>query len=186
MAGGKKKIAILGGGPAGIAAAFELTNDPELRSQFDITVHEAGWRLGGKCASGRNKDAGAGDRIEEHGLHVLGGCYDNTFWLLRQCYADWSPPQNSYKWTIGEAFKQHSFVTLCDGQFPVWPIKFRTNNETPGEERVTPGILSLIADLAKFLDRFHFQFFELSALDKDKRNLPARPRPQSRISNCVN
>ena len=50
-----------------------------------------GWRLGGKGASGRN--AGMHQRIEEHGLHVWMGFYENAFRLMRACYGvlgrDW-------------------------------------------------------------------------------------------------
>jgi len=73
---GRTKIAVLGGGAGGIAAAFELTATPELRERFEVTVYQLGWRLGGKGASGRN--AAAGNRIEEHGLHIWFGFYDNA------------------------------------------------------------------------------------------------------------
>jgi uncharacterized protein with NAD-binding domain and iron-sulfur cluster len=52
----------------GIAAAFHLTSTPDLLERFDVTVYTPGWRLGGKCASGRGE--GPAERIEEHGLHV--------------------------------------------------------------------------------------------------------------------
>ena len=78
----KKKIAILGGGPGAISAAFDLTSKAEWREQFDVTIYQIGWRLGGKCASGR----GEHDRIEEHGLHLLGGSYENAFRMLRAAY----------------------------------------------------------------------------------------------------
>jgi len=77
------KVAIVGGGCAAIATAFELTR-PEQRGQYDVTVYQLGWRLGGKGASGR----GAAERIEEHGLHVWMGFYENAFRLLRECYAE--------------------------------------------------------------------------------------------------
>lgn len=80
----KKKIAILGGGPAALATAFELTNFPGHQDYFDITVYQLGWRLGGKCATGR----GVFNRIEEHGIHVFLGWYDNTFRMVRQAYAE--------------------------------------------------------------------------------------------------
>ena len=47
----KKKIAILGGGMAGLTTAYYLTKTPELRAQYEVTVHQMGWRLGGKAAS---------------------------------------------------------------------------------------------------------------------------------------
>src|SRR5215470_3364823 len=82
----KTRVAIVGGGMGGLATAFELeANRP---GQYEITVYERHWRLGGKGASGRNLDPGLGNRIEEHGLHVLMGFYDNVFEILNRCYTD--------------------------------------------------------------------------------------------------
>lgn len=75
------EVAIIGGGCASIAAAFELTR-PRHKGAYHVTIYQLGWRLGGKGASGR----GPAGRIEEHGLHIWLGCYDNAFQLLRQCY----------------------------------------------------------------------------------------------------
>ncbi|HSY56912.1 MAG TPA: NAD(P)-binding protein, partial [Bradyrhizobium sp.] len=75
------EVAIIGGGCASIAAAFELTR-PRHKGAYHVTIYQLGWRLGGKGASGR----GPAGRIEEHGLHVWLGCYDNAFQLLRECY----------------------------------------------------------------------------------------------------
>jgi uncharacterized protein with NAD-binding domain and iron-sulfur cluster len=77
------EVAIIGGGCASIAAAFELTR-PRHKGAYHVTIYQLGWRLGGKGASGR----GPAGRIEEHGLHVWLGCYDNAFLLLRQCYEE--------------------------------------------------------------------------------------------------
>lgn len=76
-------VAIIGGGCAGITAAFELTR-PEHQGRYRVTVYQLGWRLGGKGASGR----GAADRIQEHGLHLWMGFYENAFRLIRECYAE--------------------------------------------------------------------------------------------------
>lgn len=43
----KQKIAVLGAGPAGMAAAFRLSAG-ENRGKYDITVYQMGARLGGK------------------------------------------------------------------------------------------------------------------------------------------
>ena len=83
----RKQVAIIGGGPAGLAAAFELTADGR-DDEYDVTIYQQGWRLGGKCASGRNPDAGFGERIEEHGLHIWFGCYTNARRILERCYAE--------------------------------------------------------------------------------------------------
>ena len=92
--GDPAKVAILGGGAAGIAAAYELTR-PELEGAFEVTVYTNGWRLGGKGASGR---AGAAadppqppHRVEEHGLHVWFGFYRNAFRMLDEVYASGCP-----------------------------------------------------------------------------------------------
>ena len=69
---------------AGLSAAWRLS-EPGWRDRFDsITVYQRGWRLGGKGASSR----GSYGRIEEHGLHVWLGSYENAFALLRECYAE--------------------------------------------------------------------------------------------------
>jgi uncharacterized protein with NAD-binding domain and iron-sulfur cluster len=77
------KVAVMGGGCAAMAAAFELTR-PEHGGRFAVTVYQMGWRLGGKGASGRGRH----DRIEEHGLHLWMGFYENAFRLMRDCYAE--------------------------------------------------------------------------------------------------
>ena len=51
----KRRIVILGGGMAAVAAAFELTSDPGWKSRYDVTLYQMGFRLGGKGASGRNQ-----------------------------------------------------------------------------------------------------------------------------------
>ncbi|MCV6999200.1 FAD-dependent oxidoreductase [Mycolicibacterium alvei] len=69
---------------AGLSAAWRLS-EPGWHDRFDsITVYQRGWRLGGKGASSR----GENDRIEEHGLHVWLGSYENAFTVLRECYAE--------------------------------------------------------------------------------------------------
>ena len=80
----RRRVAILGGGMAGLSAAWRLSEPGWQRRIESITVYQRGWRLGGKAASSR----GAHGRIEEHGLHVWLGCYDNAFHLLRECYTE--------------------------------------------------------------------------------------------------
>jgi uncharacterized protein with NAD-binding domain and iron-sulfur cluster len=85
----KTRLAILGGGVSALAAAYEIKRaDPS--DTFDITIYQMGWRLGGKCASSRNLSPGMDFRNEEHGLHVLGGWYHNTFEMMRSVYAEWN------------------------------------------------------------------------------------------------
>ena len=104
------KIAIIGGGCASIAAAFELSR-PEHQGKFEITIYQLGWRLGGKGASGR----GPAGRIEEHGFHVWFGFYENAFRLMRECYAELGRERTKCRiadWR--DAFSPAPFVGLSD------------------------------------------------------------------------
>ena len=83
-----KKIAILGGGVGAMTAAYELTEVPGWQDRYEITVYQMGWRLGGKGASGRNQSVY--DRIEEHGLHLWFGYYENAFGLMQRRQAKWA------------------------------------------------------------------------------------------------
>ena len=83
------RIAILGGGVAALSAAYELSHSRQ-QGRFKVTVYQLGWRLGGKCASGRDPDDGM--RITEHGPHLLFGFYDNGFEMMDECYADLHRP----------------------------------------------------------------------------------------------
>jgi uncharacterized protein with NAD-binding domain and iron-sulfur cluster len=90
--GQRTKIAILGGGVGGLAAAWSLSASPVLRQRFEVTVYERGWQLGGKGASGRTPhvsgDGDRGQRIHEHGLHIWFGFYEHAFRMLRAAYAE--------------------------------------------------------------------------------------------------
>jgi uncharacterized protein with NAD-binding domain and iron-sulfur cluster len=106
----RTKVAIVGGGPGGISAAFWLTSTPQLRANFDVTVYTPGWRLGGKCATGRN--VGIGARIQEHGLHILMGCYRHAFRTIRSCYKEWRPRSDCPFKTWKDAFSAQREITL--------------------------------------------------------------------------
>ena len=131
----QKKVAILGGGIAALSAAFELTElDPD-RELFDITVHTIGWRLGGKGAVGRNADAGY--RAEEHGLHVWTGFYDNAFQLVDRVYEAMRelglrPPFGSRE----DAFEGIDGCVLMEpaseGRWTSWPFHLKRNPGLPG------------------------------------------------------
>src|SRR5687767_6763173 len=108
----KQRIAILGGGMGSLAAAWTLSGTAALREQHEITVYQVGWRLGGKGASGRNADRG--QRIEEHGLHVLMGWYENTFRILRECYQELGRPEGTPMASWRDAFQPHDQVVVMD------------------------------------------------------------------------
>lgn len=68
---------------ASLSSAYWLTTKPGWEDEYDITVYQYGWRLGGKAASGRNQRQAM--RTEEHGFHMLFGFYENTFRTMRDC-----------------------------------------------------------------------------------------------------
>jgi uncharacterized protein with NAD-binding domain and iron-sulfur cluster len=130
--GKREKILILGGGVAAMTTAFELTNTPDWQERFEsITVCQLGWRLGGKGASGRGPHA----RIEEHGLHLWLGFYENAFRVIRECYAELKRPPDAPLARWDQAFKKASFVGLGDyypHEWKLWTINFPQDDRTPG------------------------------------------------------
>lgn len=131
--GTPQRVVILGGGPSGVAAAFWLTA-PEQQGRYQVTLYTQGWRLGGKCASGRN--VALSSRIEEHGLHLLIGCYDNAFATVRACYDAWTPPPASPIQGWQTAFLPQRALGLMeqDGPGGSWaPWNFTDLPQWPGE-----------------------------------------------------
>ena len=121
-----------------MSAAFELTA-PHLQGRYEVTVYQPGWRLGGKCASGRG---GPDKRIEEHGLHVWFGFYANAFNMIQRCYDEWKPPEASPIKTWQQAFKQCNDIVLFEswrGRWHPWHLEFPNDSEVPGSGHdVTP------------------------------------------------
>ena len=129
-----KKIAVLGGGTGSMATVWALTSLPDWQQRFEITVYQMGWRLGGKGASGRN--AAHGERIEEHGLHVWAGFYDNAFRMIREVYEAWAiAPQNPIQ-SWRDAFKPQSRIILeeqINGRWEHWQVDCPPLPGEPGD-----------------------------------------------------
>jgi uncharacterized protein with NAD-binding domain and iron-sulfur cluster len=118
-----------------MACAFELTR-PELNGRYAVTVYQLGWRLGGKGASGRGK---AG-RIEEHGLHLWMGFYENAFRLMRECYEELDRnPATCPIATWRDAFSPAPYVGVAeqgpDGRWASWAAELPPVEGLPGERR---------------------------------------------------
>ena len=116
----KERIAVLGGGCGALAAVFALTDEPGWQDRYEITVYERGWRLGGKGASGVNLVPGRGARIEEHGLHVWSGFYENAFWMMRRCYEELGRPASAPLATWQKAFHRHDYGGFRHREGSVW------------------------------------------------------------------
>lgn len=130
----RKKVAVLGGGIGALSAAYELTSTPRRRARYDVTVYQQGFRLGGKGASGVNRRQA--HRIEEHGLHIWMGFYDNAFRLMRRCYGELgrSPSEPLAGWQ--DAFKPHDFIAWEEevgGAWRHWPGPFKPRPGLPGD-----------------------------------------------------
>ena len=123
---------MIGGGCAALAAAFELTR-PEMAGQYQVTVYQMGWRLGGKGASGRRPDG----RIEEHGLHLWMGFYENAFRLMRECYAERHAAFPHCRFADWEdAFKPAPDVGVADRNengWEYWLAHFPPGKGLPGD-----------------------------------------------------
>jgi uncharacterized protein with NAD-binding domain and iron-sulfur cluster len=136
------KVAVIGGGCAAMAAAYELTR-PALNGRYQLTVYQLGWRLGGKGASGR----GAAGRIEEHGLHLWMGFYENAFRLMRECYTELGrDPATCPIADWRDAFAPAPYVGVADqgpdGRWLPWaahlpPVEGLPGDARPGQPRWT-------------------------------------------------
>jgi uncharacterized protein with NAD-binding domain and iron-sulfur cluster len=119
----------------GLATAWRLS-EPGWQDELEsITVYQRGWRLGGKGASSR----GPNGRIEEHGLHLWLGYYENAFRLLRECYAELDRPRTDPRAPIQtwrDAMLPAETVGLEDRRADGWHHwlgQFTPNDLLPGE-----------------------------------------------------
>jgi uncharacterized protein with NAD-binding domain and iron-sulfur cluster len=124
---------------AGMAAAWRLSEPGWQEDLESITVYQRGWRLGGKAASSR----GPNGRIEEHGLHVWIGYYENAFRLLREIYAELDRPATDPGAPI-KAWDEAIFPSLTQALedrrpegWHHWVGGFSPNDLLPGEPENT-------------------------------------------------
>ncbi|MGM0586869.1 MAG: FAD-dependent oxidoreductase [Bacteroidota bacterium] len=138
----KKKIAILGGGISALSTAFELTNYEGWEEHYEITLYQMGWRVGGKTASSR----GVNGRIQERGIHILQGWYDNAFRMLKEAYSEREAkgisPDNPYQtWRDALRPDDATLITEWNDTLRQWtsvPIVFPNNDEEPGTSGQPP------------------------------------------------
>ncbi len=141
-----------------LATAWALTHgaDPE---RFEITVYQKDWLLGGKGASTR--DSLNGQRIHEHGLHLLLGFYNSALSLLRVAYkevhaadpATLLPEFNDVllPWDHIWMAEQHPAGVW---QKQPWLAHFPANGQAPGFRTSRPGLAALVRQsLSEFVQR---------------------------------
>jgi len=181
----KTRVAIVGGGCAGLAAAWYLSQQPG----YEVHVYEESWRLGGKGASSRD----AQGRILDHGLHVWLGFYENAFRMMRECYAEvaarkWGPMQDKPEERLAHGSIDDAFfpepnigVAVPDsaGDLNVWTGFLPPAKGLPGEE--------IDAETNPFtLASYLLRCFELlkallqSVIGPADAGVPSNPRPDQR------
>lgn len=119
---------------SGLTAALEITGVPGWQDEFEVTVYQMGWRLGGKGASGRNPQAHG--RIEEHGLHLFFGFYENACRVMRDCYEALDRPPDAPLARFEDAFLPQNTVVFeeyFEGKWHPWTVTFPDTGTRPGD-----------------------------------------------------
>ncbi|MCB1178989.1 MAG: NAD(P)-binding protein [Leptospiraceae bacterium] len=146
----KKKIVVLGSGLGSLSTVFNLTKDPSWKEKYEITVYQMGWRLGGKCASSRNRSAAG--RIEEHGIHIFGNFYSNAFHSIKDCLEELkAAPEETIK-TMDDAFFPDNFASIFEfdeGKFKRWPTYLPHNDEKPWDKGYLPQGEDVILEIVQ-------------------------------------
>jgi uncharacterized protein with NAD-binding domain and iron-sulfur cluster len=165
---GVQKIAILGGGVGSMSTAWELTNVSGWREKYDITVYQMGWRLGGKGASGRNTEVHS--RIQEHGLHMWMGFYENAFEVMREvyeyCQQKGLMPGSPFR-TYKDAFSPVDVISVIEtvhGDAVPWTVVFPPTDSWPGEDGGPAGV----ADHGTLVWYYIVRILELLVAEFDK------------------
>lgn len=143
----RRKVAILGGGVSAMVAALTLTDRARWFDDYSITIYQQGWRLGGKGASGRNQQDH--NRIEEHGLHMWWGFYDQAFSIMAKCAQILEDPSVE----IAALFRpQHSigFIETLEGVTYQRVVEFPPDDTTPGAAPRTFGITDYARGIARW------------------------------------
>src|SRR5580698_11533076 len=148
------KVAVIGGGCASMAAAWALSA-PEHAGRFEITVFQQGWRLGGKGASGR----GPNGRIEEHGLHIWLGFYDNAFRMMRECHAELEAAGDGDLFGAWQdAWTPENDIALGsraeNGGFQRWDAHMPPRPGLPGDPLAPGEVFSVAYYMSKAFDLF--------------------------------
>ena len=147
----RKKIVIIGGGLSSMSSLYWLSQEPDFESKYEVVVYQMGWRLGGKAASGVNRKMGS--RIEEHGLHLFMGFYENAFHTMKSVYDQLNRPPAHPLSSFEKAFKGRpnmSFTELVSDRWSDWTVEFP---KMPGEvgDGKFPSLVQLFEAIWKYI-----------------------------------
>lgn len=150
-----QRILVAGGGMAALTFVFWLTEQPDWRDRFEIVVLQPGWRLGGKLASGRNQEIC--DRIEEHGLHVWSGFYENAFTVIQRVYEALGRHPDEPLATWRDAFEPWNEVAWAqdiDGRWVLLDTIVPGNSILPGSGGRLTTPAGMLGRMVLFATRF--------------------------------
>lgn len=132
-----------------MVSALALTDRDRWYEDYSITIYQQGWRLGGKGASGRNEQEH--HRIEEHGLHMWWGFYDQAFAVMQKCQEILGDESVA----IDRLFSAQSsigFIETIDGKTYQKLVTFPRNEDTLGGQPRTFGVHDYARGLARFCE----------------------------------
>ena len=139
-----------------------------------------GWRLGGKGASGR----GVADRVEEHGLHLWMGFYENAFRLMRECYAERHaafPHCRFADWS--DAFKPAPDIGVADRTrdgWEFWLAHFPPGEGLPGDPIADGSPFTVLSYLRQSTMLIGELLRSASAMESGRSGAPGQPGAQER------
>jgi len=163
-----KKIVVLGGGASSLAAVWKLTGEPNWQQKYDVTVYSLGFRLGGKGATGR--DATRGYRIQEHGLHLWFGFYENAHGMLRSVLKELDRPATSPIRSWEQAMQPHNQFAMenhFNGGWHPWNLLLPSNDGLPGDGSPFPTPWEAFEDAVEVLYRVWAGYFPHEAAHTD-------------------
>ncbi len=163
----RQRVAVLGGGLGSLSAVFALTEAPDWKRRYDITVYQLGWRLGGKAASGRNTQLH--QRGESNGAQVWLRSYENAFTLVRRCYEELGRTPGTPLATWRELFQPLQRIQTEDSSRRIGPSFVLSSAEGyPGDGVPPPSVWDCIRHLLHWVlttvPRMHLQHHSHASL----------------------
>src|SRR5262249_29723974 len=120
----------------------------------------------------------ANNRIEEHGLHIWLGFYENAFQIMRRCYEELGRPKGSPLASWTDAFKPHDFVAIeefINNEWLHWPVVFPSNASLPGDAQPLPTLWDYVAMGLEWIDSAFRDYSSVGSLPNEALKLPHTP-----------